>query len=73
MTTTTDTYQQVIPDGVASTLNSISRKLRKTTSAGKGQQGGDHRGEKELAHRSSGRELQNGSLDNLTPNDAKYQ
>jgi hypothetical protein len=60
--TTTDTYQQGIPGGVASTLNSINRQLRTNKPAGKGQQGAMIRSKKELAHLSSGTELQNGIL-----------
>ena len=69
--TTTDKYMQIIPEGVASTLNAINSELRRKKPAGKGSKAGTSQSqESPLISQAKGIRKKN-KLRDLTPNDAK--
>ena len=68
--TTTDQYMQVIPEGVASTLNSINDQLRNKRTSGKDRKPATCKSKKQ-ADLASRKESKKRSED-LTPNDTKF-
>ena len=68
--TTTDQYMQVIPEGVASTLNSINHQLRNKRTSGKGRKRATCKSKKQadLATRKESKKR----TEDLTPNDTKF-
>lgn len=69
--TTTDKYMQIIPEGVASTLNAINSELRRMKPAGKGGKAGTSQSKEKPADLASERDSQKNKVRDLTPNDAK--